>query len=71
MNLERLLEVIDKKIKDHQAALHWAESNAHINYLVDTISFMQSLRGVLTLDEIESLYVNGKEIDLTKGNKHE
>lgn len=51
IDIEKILDNLDKKIKAHQEAMHGVESNIQMNDLIDKLAFLQRLRGALTFME--------------------
>jgi hypothetical protein len=50
IDLEKILNHLDKQIEEYKDALHWAESEHHINFVTEKLNFLQILRETLTVE---------------------
>ena len=51
VDLDKILNHLNKKIKENREALHWAEKSNHMESLSEKIEFLQNLRSALTIEE--------------------
>jgi hypothetical protein len=51
IDLEKILEHLDKKIKEEQEKIRLSQTKIYVNCIVERISFLQMLRGALTIEE--------------------